>query len=821
MNFKKILPHILIVVGFIVLALAYNNPVLSGKVLLQNDAVQGAGAASEIVKFREETGEWSWWTNSMFGGMPSFLIGNNYPYSIFAKIGNVMNPLPGGTPNLFFWCLLGSYLFFVSLKTDKWLAVLGAIGYTFATLNILWIEAGHVSKVYALAFSPMMLAGVIQVFRGSYWLGGVIFALGLGLETNANHPQINYYTAISIGILVLFEIYQAVKAKTTKSLLIGFMVLGIAGGLALATNTSRLWSLYQYSKESIRGKSDLTPKNAIKNTNGLDKDYAFSGSMGVAESFTLLIPKFAGGSSRGELDTKSKTFETLIANGVPDENARQLVQQLPTYWGDQPIMTGSIYGGAILLFLFVLGLFVSDNKYKIPFAVITGFFYILALGSNFSAINDLMYSYFPMYNKFRDVKMILSVWQLFMVAVGVLGIKAIIDKELTFSDLKKPLTISLGLTAGLSIIFALMPTLFIDFVASSDKELSTNLTQAFGNQEVANTVINSIRVDRASLLTADAWRSTILIIISAAFIWLFSTKKIKGQVLMIALAALVLVDLFAVDKRYLNKEDFKPKVTSTEDIFQPTTADSEILKDKDPNFRVLNTTTSFTQDARDSYFHKSIGGYHGAKLKRTQELIENVMTKDGKYNMTIFNMLNTKYFITQGQDGSLVAQQNPEALGNAWFVGSTKIVKNADEEIKALENFNPRQVAFIDARYEEFLKGKSLIQDTTAAIKLTEYKPNHLTYESDSKSEQVAVFSEIYYRGNEDWKSYVDGKEMPHFRADYVLRAMVIPAGKHKVEFKFEPQSIAVGFKIDLAASILLGLGLFGAIFFEWKKSKA
>lgn len=819
MNFKKLLPHILIVIGFIVLAITYSSPVLSGKNLIPNDPVQGAGAAQEIIKFRNQTGEWSWWTNSMFGGMPTFLIGNNYPNNIFAKIAPYISPLPGNITNLLFWCLLGAYLFFISLKADKWLAVLGAIGYAFATLNILWIEAGHVSKVYALAYSPMMLAGVIQVFRGKYWLGGALFGVAAGLEVNANHPQINYYTVISIGILLLFEIYRAIKSKAIKSFVTGLVVLGITGALALATNTSRLWSLYQYSKESIRGKSDLTPKDTNKNNNGLDKDYAFTGSMGFAESFSLLIPKFAGGASGGELDTKSKTFKTLVSNQVPDENAAQIVQQLPTYWGEQPIMTGSIYGGAILLFLFVLGLFVSDNKYKIPFGVITGFFYILALGSSFSAFNDLMYSYFPMYNKFRDVKMVLSVWQLFMAAVGVLGLKAIIEKDLTFAQLKKPLTISLGLTAGLCVIFGLMPSLFLDFVSSNDKGLLENLSQAFGNQQVANTVINSLREDRASLLSGDAWRSAILILISAGLIWAFATKKIKGQVLMIAMTALVLFDLFSVDKRYLNKEDFKPKITSTDDIFPPTPADLEILKDKDPNFRVLNTTTSFTNDARDSYYHKSIGGYHGAKMKRTQELIENVLTKDGKLNLPVLNMLNTKYFIVQGQEGNPTAQLNPEALGNAWFVGSTKIVKNADEEIKAIQNFNPRQIAFIDARFEEFLKNKQLKQDTTATIKLTEYKPNHLTYESDSKTEQVAVFSEIYYRGNEDWKAYVDGKETPHFRANYILRSMVIPAGKHKIEFKFNPQSIAIGAKIDLFASIGMVLLVIGALFLEWKKN--
>ncbi|MFN3850706.1 MAG: hypothetical protein ACK4NY_14830 [Spirosomataceae bacterium] len=834
MNFKKLLPHLLVIVGFAVLALFYASPSLNGKVLIQHDPVQAAGGAKEIIDFHAKTGEWPWWTNSMFGGMPAYFVGGHHLGSIFTYIAWYYNPLPGGITNMLFWCLLGAYILFIILELELWLAVLGAIAYTFATLNLLWIEAGHVSKVYSLAFAPMMIAGVLLAFRGKKLAGGVLFALAFGLEINANHVQINYYTAIGLGIIVLVELYKSIKEKTVKNFISALIFVGIGGILALASNSARLWTTYEYSKESTRSKSELTsnPKAA---SGGLDKDYAFSGSLAKQETMTLLIPKFMGGASLGEFDTKSKTYNALISNGVPAENASQIIGSLPSYWGDQGIMTGSIYAGAIVIFLFVLGLLLSKNRYKISFGIVAIFFLMLAWGKNLPVFSDLMFDYFPMYNKFRDVKMILSLQQLFMVGVGIFGIKTLIDTKPSFAEIKKPFLISLGITGGLCLIFALLPSLFVSFSSESDQNLVQQLSQSFGNQQVAQSVLNSIIEDRASLMQGDAWRSLIFILIAAAAIWAFVQNKINAQILTIALTLFVTVDLVLVDKRYVNKDDFKPKVRTTDELFQPTVADTEILKDKDLSYRVIDLPGGVFSDGRPSYFHKSIGGYHGAKMRRYQEVVDNQLSKqlDAFYTelrkenltqdivnqalskQTVLNILNTRYVVINPEAAPI---RNPYALGNGWFVSNVKVVANADEEIKELGSFNPKQTVLIDKRYEEFVKGKSLQADSSATIKLTEYQPNKLVYESDSKTEQVAVFSEMYYRGNQDWVATIDGKEAPHFRADYLLRGMVVPAGKHKIEFKFAPASVTTGKKIDMFASIALVICLIGAIFMEIRK---
>jgi hypothetical protein len=427
-----------------------------------------------------------------------------------------------------------------------------------------------------------------------------------------------------------------------------------------------------------------------------------------------------------------------------------------------------------------------------------------------------MFDYFPYFNKFRDSKMVVTLMHLCFVLGAMLGVKKIMDDKMTFAELKKPLIYSLS---GLFLAM-IVGYLSLDFVAAGDAEMLKGMAQANG-QDFANSFSTSLIADRQSMVMSDLLRSIFLLIISAGLLWAFTTEKIKTTVFVVVLGVLLALDLALVDKRYFNNDDFQPKSRIAE-VFNPSPADEQIMQDKDPDFRVVDMATNqgFFADATASYFHKSVGGYHGAKLKRIQELYDNAITKDGKYNLSIFDMLNTKYFITPGQDGNPVAQRNPNALGNAWFVGEIKIVKNADEEIKAVGNFNPRSVAFVDERFKQYLTEKTLKQDSTAIIKLTEYKPNHLIYESNSASSQVAIFSEIYYRGNEDWKSFVDGKETPHFRANYVLRAMVVPAGKHKVEFKFQPKSVVIGAKIDLIASILMVLLIVGAAVIEIRSKK-
>lgn len=820
MNFKKIAPHLVVVIGFVILALAYCSPVLQNKLLVQHDPVQSVATAHESVDFKEKNGEWAWWTNSLFGGMPTYFLAGSYPYGVFAKLGYHYNPLPGGAPNNIFYCLLGAYILLLVLGSEIWLAVLGAIAYAFCSYTILYIEAGHISKIVALSFAPFMIAGLLMAFKGRKIWGAILFAIGLGFEINANHIQITYYTFIAIGIIILYQLYLAIKQNQVKDFILALVFVGITGGLALGTNVARLWSNYEYSKESIRGKSELSLNKDNKPSDGLDKDYAFSWSYGKLESMSLLIPSFSGGASNGEFGTKSKTYQTLISSGVPVEQAEQAARSMPSYWGDQSFVAGPAYAGAIICFLFILGIFLSDNKWKIPFTVITVLFLFISWGKNLF-INDIFFDYLPLFNKFRAVSMIISLFQLFLVAVGVMGLKTIVDTKPSFESIKKPLLYSFLLTGGISLVFALMPTLFLDFRAATDEAFLTQLKTSFGgNGQAVNDVYNSILEDRASILKADAWRSFMFIALTMASIWLFVTNKIKKQILLPILTLLVLVDLWAVDKRYLNNEDFKPNYKTFSNLFTPTAADQQILQDKDPNFKVLNTTTSFWQDGKDSYFHKSIGGYHGAKLKIMQELYENQMIKDQKLNLPIFNMLNTKYFIVGGQNGEPMAQRNPDALGNAWFVTDIKWVNSANDEMKAMDNFNPKTTAIVDKRFTDLVKNKNSAKDTTSKIKLIEYQPNKLVYESTSKEAQLAVFSEVYYRGNQDWTSTIDGKEAPHLRANYVLRALEIPAGKHKIEFAFKPVAIEKGNKIDLISSILLGLVIVGGIFWEMKGKK-
>ena len=811
-NFKPLLPHLLVVLGFIVLSVGYMSPVLKGKVLVQNDPMQAAAAAHEAVEYTKKTGEWTGWTNSMFGGMPTYFIGGHYSKGAFFYMGKaVIGFLGSGYANFIFYYLLGMYILLLVLECGLPTSVLGAIAYAFFSYNIMIIEAGHISKVYALAFAPLMIAGLIMAFKGRRWAGAALFGLGMGLDLNANHVQITYYTALLIAIFGIFELVRAVRHKELAGFITAGVLAAVLGGLATATQAGRLLVTYEYTKETIRGKSDLVAADKTKPAgDGLDRDYAFNWSYGKLESLTLLIPNFSGGASNGELDEKSDTYKKMLNYNVPPEQASQFVRSLPGYWGDQTSVSGGTYSGAILCFLFVLGLFLADKRYKYPFAITGLLFLMIAWGENLAFYNYFLFDHFPMFNKFRAVSMILSLVQLCMVVVAALGLKNILETKPTWAQIKTPFLVSLGLTAGLALILAIVPSL-VGLRSVNDPELIKNLSNAFGNnQNAATDLYKALLDDRASLLRADAFRSFFFIVLAAGLLWAFITQKIKNTMAVTGiLAFLVLVDLWTVDKRFLSNDDFKPKFYSTDDLFQPSPANLQIMADTDPNFRVIDLSTSIFGDAKPSYFHKSLGGYHGAKLKRYDELVQNQVSKN---NMAVFNMLNTKYFITPDKDNQPVVQRNPEALGNAWFVRELKVVADANEEMKALDKFDPRQVAFVDKRFVEQIKGFSAQADTTAKIRLTDYKPNHLTYESDSRTPQAAIFSEIYYRGNEDWLATIDGQSAPHFRANYVLRGLIVPAGKHKIEFKFDPPTVKKGQTIDLWASIgwilLTGLAL-------------
>lgn len=840
MNFKRFLPHLIAVIGFAVLALVYCSPVLKGKRLNQHDIIQSVAAGREVVDYHKETGEWAWWTNSMFGGMPAYMISGDYPTSLTHKLGQYINLLLPDPANYIWLMMVGGFVLMLALGANVWLSAVGAVAYAFMSYDLLSLEAGHVSKILALAYAPGVLGGVVMALRGRYLAGAALTALFLGLELYANHVQITYYLAFGIVVYVLIESIAALREGRVRQLLLSLSALAVAVVLAVGTHTTRLWNATDYVTVSTRGKSELTIKPkaepgaaatpTVNTEDGLGKDYAFQYSYGIGETLTLLVPNYAGGSTVGALSTDSETYKKLTAIGVDGGMAQQYIQQLFLYHGNLYSQTGPAYAGAIVIFLFVLGLLIVPGRLKWWAFGITFLYIAWAWGKNFPIVNYTFFDYFPGFNKFRAVTMTLNLAQLTLVLLGIVALKHISDKKLTPEQLNRPLLIGLGLTAGLALLLALAPTLFQSYRGPNDEMTLNSLEQGLQNRNLAEQVVSAIVEDRIGMVRSDAFRSAILILLVGGLIWLFVRNRIKPAVFYPVLLALVIFDLFGVDKRYFNNDDFVNKQAIQETV-SPTAADEQILADKSLDFRVLDLTTSFMSDAKASYFHKSLGGYHAAKMRRYQELADFQIYRNLRENpglptyFNVINMLNTKYLLTQSQPGNPqqvpgppVAQPNPGALGNVWFVENYRLVPNANAEMQALDSLDTRRSAVVDQRFSEQLNGLKIQADSANSIRLTSYKPNELTYESNATGEQLAVFSEIYYNVRDEWKATVDGKEVPHLRANYVLRAMRVPAGKHTIVFKFDPVSIRVGKVVDLICSLLIIAFIGMAVFIENRK---
>ncbi len=783
-DIKKLLPHVYVILFFIAICAAYFSPVLEGKMLQQHDIAQWEGMSKEIQDFREQYHSEPLWTNSMFGGMPAYQISVLYPANLVKYVNDVLTLWMPAPFSYIFLALLGFYLLLLCLKVDFRIAIVGAIGYAFASYNFIIIMAGHNSKLHAISLIPFVIAGVILVFNRKYLFGGALTALGLALEIYANHLQITYYLALAIGILGIVELVKAIRTKEILHFAKSAGVLAAATVLSILPNITSLWATYEYGKDSTRGPSELSVK---QHSDGLDKDYALAWSYGIGETMTMLIPDFMGGASQSELGKNSATYKALVDNGAGAQ-ANQFVKQVPLYWGEQSFTAGPVYFGAIIVFLFVLGLFLVKTEYRVWLVAGAVLFTMLSWGKNFTAITDLFFNYLPGYNKFRTVSMILTLSGFSVALFSMLGLSSFFDPELNPKKREKALLWSFYITGGICLFFSLLPGALFDFSSSVDE-----------NFKQYDWLLAAIRDDRAAALRGDAFRSFFFILCAAALLWFTLKQKIKYQYAILGIAALVLVDMWMVNKRYLNNTQFTSASKATQP-FQPSQASLSILQDKTPGYRVMNTSVSTFNDASTSYFHHSIGGYHGAKLKRYQELIENQISKN---NMSVLDMLNTKYFIVPSQEGGApIAQQNPGALGAAWFVNEYKIVPNADAELDALTEFSPKQTAIVDQRFKDQLEGFKITPDSTASIKLVDYLPNHLTYQSQSTTDQLAVLSEIYY--DKGWNAFVDGKSVPYFRANYVLRAMKVPAGNHKIEFKFEPSVYINGERIALAGSVIL-----------------
>jgi hypothetical protein len=811
-KFKSAIPHIIAILLLIIVSAIYTAPVFEGKRLSQHDAVQAQAAAHENVKYHEQNGIWPAWTNSMFGGMPAYMIAGAYPTSLSSKMGQIITQILPSPTNIIALQMICMYILLLVLGCNIWLSAIGGIAYGFGCYTLIFIEAGHISKIIATAFAPLVLAGVVLTMRARYWAGAAVIAVGMGLELYANHIQITYFLAMAIAIFVIWEGLSLVKLGKTNQLFKALGFMAVAAMIGVANHATRLLNANEYAKESTRGKSELTisadttQKNVVAK-DGLDRDYAFNYSHGVGESLTLLIPNYNGGTSGG-LSKTSATYQAMTAAGVDPTAAEDFAKKgAPVYWGPQQ-SGAAAYAGAIILFLFVLSFFVVKSDLKWYFLVISTLFLAFGWGKYFSTFNYLMFDYFPLFNKFRDNKMSMILMQMFLVMGAILSLKYIFDEKPDFATIKKPLIISLALTAGLSLILGFGGSIFFDFNSESDKYL----VQMFGDKEVANTIQTALKADRATLLRNDSLRSAIFIILAALAIFLFLKNKLKTNLAIGLIGFLVLVDFFTYNKRYLNNDDFLSK-SVVEEQFVPSPADEIILKDTDPHYRVADFAGNY---ANESYFHKTIGGYHGAKLKRTQELID---FQNPRSNFEIMNMQNVRYILFPDSTGAVQVQKNDQARGNAWFVRNFKIVADANQEIKALDKFDARQIAFIDKRFESQINGLNIVYDSTNNIKLTSYAPQKLEYISNAKTEQLAIFSEIFYRGNIDWVATIDDKPADHLRANYVLRGLRIPAGSHKITFIFDPQTMKKGKTIDLIASILMVLLVGMAFWMERKKN--
>jgi hypothetical protein len=824
--------HLAIVAIFVVICFAYFSPVLQGKAPQQGDVLQAKAMQKEIMEYKDKDGKAPLWTNQMFGGMPAYQIWVQYPLNITTYGIDLVKgvfPDPVGTVLLY---LLGAYLLFCVLKINPWLAAAGAIGVAFTSYNFIIIAAGHANKALAIGFFAPILAGIILTLRGRYLVGASLTALFMALEIRSNHIQMTYYLFIALIILAGIELYHAYKAKNLK--IFGKSLAYVTGGILLGIliNAGTLWTTYEYGKETIRGKANLKKENEAKPDAGLDRSYAYQWSQGVGESFTFLIPNLYGGASGGELNPNGEFIKIFqdgtVGNALQPlygEQTNQAINAIAQntgslYWGDKPGTSGPYYFGAIICFLFVFGLFIVKHRWKWWILGSSILLLLLSFGQNFPLISDIFFDYLPGYNKFRAVESILAVVGLLVPLLAILAVKEALEGKYDEKFLVQRLTWSAGITGGIALIIAVMPTALFSFTNSNQTQVVAWLNQITQNNTgLSAKIIDAIVADRVSLARMDALRTILFIAIGFGIVWALITKKLSVQIASGLLALFVLIDMWQVDKRYLNNKNFVDK-SELANHYQPRDVDSFIMADKDPNFRVFDTTLGDPFKNSDaSYFHKTVGGFHSARLQRFQELVDHQLTKS--INQDVLDMLNTKYIITQDQsNGSYKMQRNSTACGNAWFVESVQYVKDADQEMKALSSFDAKKEAIVDQKFKSLVDGKTVGTGTEGFIKLTNYHPDHLTYEYSTAKDAIAVFSEIYY--SEGWKMYIDGVEKPYFRADYVLRAALLQAGNHKLEFKFHPKAYYLGEKLSLAGSVLLLAGLgFGFYSEEKNKKKA
>ena len=755
--------------------------------------------AKEQNDFRAADNVEPFWTNSAFGGMPTYQLGAKYPHDYIGAIDDVLRFLPRPADYLFLY-FLGFYGLMLVLKVDPLKAFFGALAFGLSTYLIIILGVGHNAKAHAIAYMPMVIAGFILVFQKKYILGGLVTLLASALEINANHFQMTYYLLIFLLILSAYYSYQFLKDKNYKGLLYSIGILGVAGVFAIGTNATNLLATAEYADFSTRGKSELTynPDGSTNSSSSaLTYDYITEYSYGIAESFNLIAPRLFGGSNNEAVGKDSNMYEFMISQGVPEDQATDFVSGMPTYWGDQPIVAAPAYIGVVVFFLAIMALFIDKRKIKYVFLSGAAVALVLSWGKNFPLVTDFFIDFVPMYNKFRAVSSIQVILELCFPVLAIMGLQSFftLDKKLQWKALYE--TTILGL--GIFLILFFSKSMF-SFSGGSDAYFQENYGPEF---------VNALKQDRMSLYSADLLRSSFFIIVVSGVLWLSMKEKVAQNTAIIIVGLLMVSDLFFVDKNYVSAKDFV-RGSQVEAPFQETPSDAEILKDTS-HYRVFEVSGNLSS-ARASYFHKSIGGYSAVKPRRMQQLFDYQIANN---NMEVLNMLDVKYVIQTDKTGKEFPTSNPKANGNAWFVSQVKLVNSADEEMKALKGLDSKNVALVNSN-DFKIKNTAFAKDNSARIILETYKPNYLKYVSNNANEGLAVFSEMYY--GKGWNAYIDGKSVNHIRVDYVLRGLNIPAGKHTIEFKFEPQVIKTGSMITLISSIGMLLLLAGGIYFERKK---
>lgn len=842
MNLKeispKILPHLAAVLVFLVISLAYMSPVMRGQTLKQHDVVQHIGASHQSTQEKKQTGRHPFWNPYMFSGMPNYMIFMDYPASIAVHIGRVLVYSLPEPANLLFLYMLGAYIGLCLMGFNPWISVLGAVSYAFTSYNIINIGAGHISKCVSVATAPMVLGAVVYVYKGKFLIGGLLLTFFSAVHQYANFIQMSYYLFLSLLFLVIVQLILAFKQKQIKSFLFASLVCLGAGILSISNHTSRYLVINEYTQETTRGKSELVESSTNKKS-GLDKEYAFNWSYGIGETLNLLIADAFGGSSFEMAKEDSKIMQALSEESDKmNISFEQLVNILYSqglmpslYWGEQPGTGGPAYMGAVLIFLFLCGMVISKNPLKWWLLASVLLYLSIAWGKNFF-LNDLLFDYLPLFNKFRAVTMILSLMPIFLVIGAAMGLQELVEMSNQERELvQKKLKWTAILFGGALFVLAILGGSFFDFRSSQDRAIEQAISQQ--SPELAKVLIRAIKKDREAVFTSDAWRSLIFVVLAMGLGFALLKKYIQTNVAVAGFALLALIDLWGVDKRYLNHEKFVDREEAQ--TIEASSADEQILKDKE-YFRMLNLENPFN-DATPSYFHYSAGGYHGAKLGRYQDIISAHLSKEieaiykelqenkgtlpkGSDYKPVVDMLNIRYLVVPLKGGQSLVVRNPDAIGAVCLVEGYKIVKTANEELEAIGKINPRKTMVL--REQKGTEKLSEVKfDSLATIRLVRHTSDEWVYESTASSPQLALFSEIYYKtATSGWQAYIDGQAVEHLKVNYTLRGLVIPAGKHTITFRFEPRIYRTGETITLISSILMLLFLVGVVILLFRKNK-